>query len=119
MKITPNQWTILERLEKGPCWTRSFQWVKPLLADLISRGLVERCRPQRGIGANMVRLTAEGCNFLDIDPSAVPTDGTRKGRGLPEVRPLPQPVDRDPCPRCGVRHDVGCNHSRAPLGMVL
>lgn len=28
-------------------------------------------------------------------------------------------VDRDPCPRCGVRHDVGCNHSRAPLGMVL
>jgi hypothetical protein len=28
-------------------------------------------------------------------------------------------VDRDPCQRCGVRHDVGCNHSRAPLGMVL
>jgi hypothetical protein len=28
-------------------------------------------------------------------------------------------VDRDPCPRCGVRRDVGCAHSRAPLGMVL
>lgn len=28
-------------------------------------------------------------------------------------------VDRDPCPRCGVRRDFGCNHSRIPLGMVL
>lgn len=28
-------------------------------------------------------------------------------------------VDRDPCPRCGVRRDVGCGHSQAPLGMVL
>lgn len=28
-------------------------------------------------------------------------------------------VDRDPCPRCGVRHDIGCGHSRAPLGMMM
>lgn len=28
-------------------------------------------------------------------------------------------VDRDPCPRCGVRRDIGCNHSQAPLGMML
>lgn len=28
-------------------------------------------------------------------------------------------LDRDPCPRCGVRGDVGCNHSRQPLGTVL
>jgi hypothetical protein len=28
-------------------------------------------------------------------------------------------VDRDPCQRCGVRHDIGCRHSQAPLGMVL
>jgi hypothetical protein len=28
-------------------------------------------------------------------------------------------VDRTVCPRCGVRSDFGCNHSQAPLGMVL
>lgn len=28
-------------------------------------------------------------------------------------------VDRDPCPRCGVRRDVGCGRSLAPLGTVL
>jgi hypothetical protein len=37
----------------------------------------------------------------------------------PDDKFLPPKVDRDPCPRCGVRHDIGCNHSRAPLGMVL
>lgn len=33
--------------------------------------------------------------------------------------PPTEPVDRDPCQRCGVRHDIGCKHSRVPLGMVL
>lgn len=28
-------------------------------------------------------------------------------------------VDRDPCQRCGVRHDIGCHHTRAPVGMIL
>lgn len=32
---------------------------------------------------------------------------------------LPPAVDRDPCPRCGVRRDIGCSHSRAPIGMML
>lgn len=33
---------------------------------------------------------------------------------------LPPPVPcRDPCPRCGVRRDIGCHHTLAPLGMVL
>lgn len=30
--------------------------------------------------------------------------------------PLPPVVNRDPCPRCEVRADIGCRHSRAPLG---
>lgn len=33
--------------------------------------------------------------------------------------PPEQFVDRDPCPRCGVRGDIGCSHSRAPIGMML
>lgn len=35
------------------------------------------------------------------------------------IVPPTEPVDRDPCPRCGVRRDIGCGHSLAPLGMVL
>jgi hypothetical protein len=30
----------------------------------------------------------------------------------PPLSSLPPPVHRDPCPRCGVRRDVGCSHSR-------
>jgi len=26
-------------------------------------------------------------------------------------------VHRDPCPKCGVRQDIGCGHSGAPLSM--
>lgn len=33
--------------------------------------------------------------------------------------PPTDPVDRDPCPRCGVRRDIGCGHSLERLGMVL
>lgn len=37
-------------------------------------------------------------------------------------RPEPSPdqyVSRDSCPRCGVRADFGCKHSRVTLGMLL
>jgi len=30
---------------------------------------------------------------------------------------LPEPVHRDPCPRCGVRADIGCSHQFARLSM--
>jgi hypothetical protein len=40
----------------------------------------------------------------------------------PRVQAEPEPspsrfVDRDPCPRCRVRRDVGCQHTRAPISM--
>jgi hypothetical protein len=62
--LTPNQWTILEALENGPRWARSFRYVKPLLADLIAKGLVERCKPHLGRAKNMVRLTNAGGDLL-------------------------------------------------------
>lgn len=31
---------------------------------------------------------------------------------VPLVEALPPPVDRDPCWRCGVRGDIGCDHRR-------
>lgn len=40
--------------------------------------------------------------------------------GPAEVRvfdSLPPRVNRDPCPRCGVRADIGCGHTQAPIGM--
>lgn len=37
-------------------------------------------------------------------------------RGPP---PEEQRVARDPCPRCGVRSDLGCGHSQAPLGLRM
>lgn len=70
--LSPNQWTILESLKLGAAWTRSLQPVKPLLIDLIERGLVERCKPYLGRGNNMVRLTASGCALLEIDTASVP-----------------------------------------------
>lgn len=82
--ITPNQWTILERLEKGPEWIRSFQPAKPLLNKLIDQGLVERCRPHLGRANNMVRLTAAGCAELDIDASDVPA---KRERAKPKQKP--------------------------------
>lgn len=35
------------------------------------------------------------------------------------IIPTRPPVYRDPCPRCGIRGDLPCGHSRVRLGMVL
>lgn len=43
----------------------------------------------------------------------------RSHRQIEEEQSVKLRVDRDPCPRCGVRGDVVCGHSKAPLGMVL
>jgi hypothetical protein len=87
------------------------------------------------------RSVVDGYHHYDvIDRDALPTRGLggmslrrlsqRKRRGRPprvddersenEVRPgdpLPDPVDRDNCPRCNTRFDIGCRHRRAPLSM--
>lgn len=34
----------------------------------------------------------------------------RLRNAAPPRRPLPTPVHRDPCPRCGIRADIGCSH---------
>lgn len=46
--------------------------------------------------------------------------GFRKaGQAADRLIPPTEPVDRDPCPRCGVRRDIGCGHSPERLGMIL
>lgn len=37
----------------------------------------------------------------------------------PRQEVLPPTVNRDPCPRCGVRGDIPCGHSKVRLGTVL
>lgn len=66
--------TILARLATGPCWSRSFQVVKPVLERLVASGRVERCRPPLGRARNMVRLavveTAESAARSERDARA-------------------------------------------------
>lgn len=198
MKITPNQFTILECLIAGPQWMRSFQTVRPLLKDLQAKGLIESCRPHLGRACNMVRLTAAGCELLEISPDSVPVERAqpkleqkpklvpgqiraglpllvrqrceafvralangetpsvivgqlaeahgvqrpaiwrnlrsggviapykhRARRGPVEIAQatkeasVPDPVGRDPCPRCGVRGDIGCHHRKARLAAAV
>lgn len=46
--------------------------------------------------------------------------GWRARGTVPPVRQEPMRVDRDPCPRCGVRADIGCRHgSSGPLSGML
>lgn len=199
MKISPNQYTIMEALIEGPEYIRHFHTVRPLLLSLIDAGLIERCAPrtQNRHHRNMVRLTAAGCAAVEVDPKSVPAErvkvapppkaklvlgkmkdglahevrlrceaflrafskgeepGTivgqlaeqrgvtkpsiwrslRSGGLLPPYQsrdakrtaqeqhlpPLPRSspaaVSRDGCPRCGVRGDIGCKHSRERLGV--
>jgi len=56
-----------------------------------------------------------GCH-VDGKPVGRTAAGIRRAE---PVIPLAPPVDRDPCPRCGTRHDIGCRHSRAPVGMMF
>ena len=46
-------------------------------------------------------------------------EGRRRHSEINEAKMALPRVDRDPCQRCGVRHDVGCHHTRAPVGMTL
>lgn len=45
-------------------------------------------------------------------------DRNERQQRLAEMEAKPR-VERDPCPRCGVRADVGCRHDRAPLGWFV
>lgn len=47
--------------------------------------------------------------MLHAPRPASPFTRTRQPVG-PPLAALPAPVDRDPCPRCGTRRDLGCSH---------
>ena len=43
-------------------------------------------------------------------PHSRPDREASRARKLEREQALPPRVDRDPCPRCGVRRDFGCAH---------
>lgn len=45
--------------------------------------------------------------------------GVSRHKTLDRYAVLPPKISRDPCPRCGVRGDIPCGHSRNRLGMIL
>lgn len=51
---------VLRRIANSPVWKRSLQSAKPVLDQLVFRGLVEAVAPPNGRGRNMVALTAAG-----------------------------------------------------------
>lgn len=51
---------IAKRLANGPVWIRSFQHQPQVLEAMRLAGHIERTKPARGIGRNMVGLTAAG-----------------------------------------------------------
>jgi hypothetical protein len=57
--IDETKQSIRARLKDGPCWTRSFQNVKPILDMMIEDGEVLRCKPPGGRANNMVCLSGK------------------------------------------------------------
>lgn len=87
------------------------------LALLERRGLV---RVDRGRGVRVVTINATGKStawapFHPNQGKRAPGAKDMRGAGYRGDPPAHLLVSRDPCPRCGVRSNVGCRHSRAPL----
>lgn len=51
-----------------------------------------------------------------IRPACTPVAQRLHHEREPEVDDADR-VNRDPCPRCGIRADVGCHHSHNPISM--
>lgn len=66
-----------------------------------------------GYRGPLEKTHANGSRPVQRGEMAKLTDGVPARMSSP---PAFLTVDRDPCPRCGVRGDFGCSHNRAPLG---
>ena len=86
------------------------------LADLWAKGLSageigQRMDPVRSRNAVLGRARRLGLPKRDNPGGG---KATRKAPRTPEAKQAPPPyyVDREPCPRCQVRGDIGCEHRR-------
>jgi hypothetical protein len=97
------------------------QFARPLSAHP-TRWLYQLRQAQRPKPPTLERVKAllEGREVPPPPPNSFQAGGQRKpetyraaGAGIPAEQ-LPPRVDREPCPRCGVRSDIGCHHSWRP-----
>lgn len=83
--------------------------------NLADAGLI-RIRTMPGNG-RIVTIATTGHRTATPPPPAPDAPPRRYLRGsnapIIAAQPLPPRVDRQPCPRCGTRGDIGCTHGRA------
>ncbi|HQS98093.1 MAG TPA: hypothetical protein PK823_16545 [Novosphingobium sp.] len=109
---------ILAALKTGPKTTAELlrvtgTWsggVSRDCAALVKDGRVKRIDGTSGRGSRAIyALVAETCAAPELKPQ------TRlfRGRSCVSQPEIPDTyVNRDPCPKCGVRGDIGCRHVR-------
>lgn len=98
--------------------------------DPMTLSLCEAYRGLAATGGDVTSFVGEWARMLNVQRPAIwrrlrsggalpPYNSSPRGGFGPRpkrvrvrvtVESLPPRVDRDPCPRCGVRADVGCNH---------
>lgn len=79
-------------------------WREGLTAGEIAEKMEGRTRNAILGRANRLGLARRG-NPVTKRPGRKPGQPTE-----PKQAPLTEPVNRDPCPRCGVRGEIGCEH---------
>lgn len=104
---------------------KSISGPSSLISRLEARGVIRVLRFNQ---SRQVTIVATGKSTALPAGTHAPHWSDRMGRPPARVKvkretaPAPVEVDRprvcrDPCPRCGVRRDVGCEHSGARLSM--
>jgi hypothetical protein len=99
----PTNPTLAEVLD-----VESLTTITTAMRRLVDRGLISNKRVPAGRVVTILstgRSTAPGQSPDKRDYM----DGT----GAADHKPEPVRVNRDPCPLCAVRADIGCRHSRA------
>ncbi len=68
---------------------------------------------------NVIR--GSNSRVIEIAGTGLRTAGVTRAKRGPQVRHLPIPprVFRQPCPRCGIRADIGCRHFIAGAEMFV
>lgn len=92
--------------------------VQQIAADFgVKLPAIYRAFRQRNYRTEKMKRADEGANF-NYPPAANDRQGQRKFDMEAEEAAIAamRIVPRDPCPRCGVRGDIGCRCPKTPLG---
>lgn len=92
------------------------QFVRPLIGrGCASKWLTDVGRARHPL-ANTIARVRDLVEGRPIAPARSYLKQPSAGRVIASDGSIPEPVDRDPCFRCGVRGDIGCRHRPARDG---